>query len=375
MDALSAINRIFLSPIDGQPQDDELLVDKLRDWAIRFADCNYLHPCLIDGQRSLVCANQLSLKNPKAYQALIEITRRHDIFLKEDARTLSSATLYADRRQQSAVILALCLGILIATTDTRAEQVAGRQVTAEITSQLIKPSNRLNTVRIQKGNHSIVRLVRSAPPKTMPIQSVHDAHLNVKPDPHAHVRISRLLQQAYIREPGDPPTIRADLDKMARYYASYPEAIGLLKLLEDKELKLRYRKYTWQTQAHGNQLTVTSATIFFDPRIGARLWLHRDCKNHPACHISPADALLHELLHAKIMLHDTDRFIESGGMKPTLYLFDHEHDVIKMEATLFDAMNRTDGMSRPLRNRHTGRLIKVECSICLPEISFVASAD
>jgi len=48
--------------------------------------------------------------------------------------------------------------------------------------------------------------------------------------------------------------------------------------------------------------------------------MHADCKANPASHITPADALLHELLHAKLMIMDSAQFIKNGGMKPRLYL-------------------------------------------------------
>ncbi|MFK5947644.1 MAG: hypothetical protein QM500_02595, partial [Methylococcales bacterium] len=79
-----------------------------------------------------------------------------------------------------------------------------------------------------------------------------------------------------------------------------------------------------------------------------------------------ADALLHELLHAKLMIVDSEEFIQNGGMKPTLYLFDHEKQVIEKENVLYSQMSDRDGLARPIRKRHTGNLMYASCALCLP---------
>ena len=129
---------------------------------------------------------------------------------------------------------------------------------------------------------------------------------------------------------------------------------------------LKYKADNWQAQAWGSQYTVDSVTVSFDTRVAAQLLNQADCRANPACDISPADALLHELLHAKLMLVDSRRFIENGGMQQSLYNFQHEREVIADENQLYHAMNMQDGRSRPIRKEHAGRLYHVKCAACGP---------
>ncbi len=66
------------------------------------------------------------------------------------------------------------------------------------------------------------------------------------------------------------------------------------------------------------------------------------------------------------MIVDSEEFIQYGGMKPTLYLFDHEKQVIKQENVLYSEMSHQDGLARPIRKRHTGNLMYASCALCLP---------
>ena len=195
----------------------------------------------------------------------------------------------------------------------------------------------------------------------------------MKVDVEAEVKIRSFLSAAYQSEPGDPGNIGSDIDDIARYYAQYPQVIQLLEELQQKKLVLKYKANNWEAQAWGNQFSVDSVTIFFDTRIGAQLLNQADCRANPACNISPADALLHELLHAKLMLLDSQHFIDSGNMQQTLYPFEHERDVIASENRLYHQMNQQDGMSRPLRNRHSGELFHVNCAACLPTETLAAN--
>jgi len=189
---------------------------------------------------------------------------------------------------------------------------------------------------------------------------------SMKVDGQAQGKIKNFLSVAYQPEPGDPSNIGSDIAHIAQYYAQYPQVIDLLEELRGKKLVLKYKANNWQAQAWGNQLSVDSVIIFFDTRVGAQLLNHADCHANPACNISPADALLHELLHAKLMLIDSQHFIDSGGMQQTLYPFEHEREVIASENQLYHEMNQQDGLSRPLRNRHSGELFHVNCAACLP---------
>ncbi|MBS3953728.1 MAG: hypothetical protein KGZ88_12340 [Methylomicrobium sp.] len=372
MNALSALISVYRPQTDSQIEHLTVFVERLKNWAQEFSACNFLHPCLIDEQRALICNKELSNTHPEAFDALSEITRQYGIRLKEDSRAQKAEQYGSERRQKTAMVLSLCIGLLIATTQSKADSLSQQTMTVSISSNPVTPANRIDALKLQKDQKNNLRLTRSAPSVKAFSQQVRT---KTKVDKAAFRQIRRLLHQAYQQKPGDPAGIRADLDHMARYYAQFSDTIELLKKLENKPLNLQYRKNTWETEAYGNRFKVDSTTVFFDSRTGAKFGFHNQCSGNPACYIAPADALLHELLHVNIMLNDTGRFMAQGGMKPTLYLFEHEREIIKLEVMLFDAMNRRDGKSRPLRQRHIGQLVEVDCSLCLPGAMTVASVD
>lgn len=372
MNALSAIISVYRPQTDSQIKQLTVFVEKLRKWSQDYSECDFLHPCLIDEQRALICNKNLNNTHPKAFEALSEITKHCGIRLKEDSRVQKAEQQVTERRQKSAMVLSLCIGLLIATTQSKADALSQQPMTVSISSNPVALLNRIDALKLQKDQQNNLRLTRSAPSVKAFSRQLRT---EMTVDKAAYRQIRRLLQQAYQQKPGDPAGIRADLDQMARYYAQFGDTIELLKSLENKSLSLQYRKNTWETQAYGNRFKVDSTTVFFDSRTGAKFGFHSQCSGNPACYIAPADALLHELLHVNIMLNDTGRFIAEGGMKPSLYLFEHEREVIKMEVMLFNAMNRRDGKSRPLRQRHVGQLVEVDCSLCLPGALTVASVD
>ena len=119
---------------------------------------------------------------------------------------------------------------------------------------------------------------------------------------------------------------------------------------------------------HGNQIQVKSVKVYFDSRAAAMLRSHRACTDSDkrgACVASPADALLHELLHASSALLESRRFIEQGGMNGVMYPFAHEDAVIKSENALYRSMTAIDKQHRPNRHSHTGRLVASTCVTCV----------
>jgi hypothetical protein len=112
-------------------------------------------------------------------------------------------------------------------------------------------------------------------------------------------------------------------------------------------------------------MEVDKAVIHFNTRAAAQLLLNRQCTDNPVCIASPADALLHELLHAHSMLVDTAQFIDEGGMNNVLYPYEHEYAVIDAERKLYASMSRRDDIKRPQRTDHTGRTVLARCPICI----------
>ena len=119
------------------------------------------------------------------------------------------------------------------------------------------------------------------------------------------------------------------------------------------------------TTASGSALQVDKATVHFNTRSAAQLRLNNGCKGNPVCVASPADALLHELLHVHSMLVKSEEFISQGGMNNVLYPYQHEYQVIDKERALYAGMSVHDKLKRPQRREHSGRLIRAACATCI----------
>ena len=159
--------------------------------------------------------------------------------------------------------------------------------------------------------------------------------------------------------------IADDLKKIADYYSQYSEVISLLQAIKNKNWSLKFDQHNWTTIASGNAFEVGKAEVHINTRSAAQLRLNDCCKENPVCIASPADALLHELLHVHAMFNDSKTFIKHGGMNQVLYPYQHERHIIKQERQLNKNMSASDGIKRPYRHSHTGRIVKANCSTCI----------
>jgi hypothetical protein len=343
--------------------DTQALSDALQDWYQTWPEHHFLHPCIISDRPALVCQSRLSQFEPAAFNELQTITDRYGIYLKQDARQTGGEHKGANRRRNSGVVLMFCLSLLAASRTVSAHDLhsaAANPYEMPISGLQVYPV-------IAEDGSKIVRLQRARPPSAAQILAAYQAKAGAQDvSPADRSSIGAFLKQAYQARADDPINIAADLQKMADYYACYPQAVALIQSLAEHKVALKYRQGTWQAQAWGSQQRVDSVTIHFDTRTGAQLLDAPGCEDNPACSISAADALLHELLHAQLMLLESERFIALGGMQGHIYPYDHEQDVLVMENRLYRAMNREDGRLRPLRQRHTGSLLQVACAVCNP---------
>jgi hypothetical protein len=361
MDQILMIEQTYrsaFSRIDNIPE----LLKALNHWYQAYAGYNDLHPCVIDGRAALVCQRDLSKTAAQAFAELRAIADRYQIYLKEDSRTQDNGHALHNRRGNIGLVLSFCLGLMASSRLVTADELQG-PVEGSATTQVAM------RVDIQAGHdgEKVISLRHARPPTAAEVLKAYDRKKSsMKVDEQAEADIKRFLLAAYQPESGDPAHIGSDMGDMARYYAHYPEVIALLEELRGKKLVLKYKADNWQAQAWGNAFAVDSVVIYFDTRVGAQLLSHADCQANPACNISPADALLHELLHAKLMLIDSRHFIDIGGMQQSLYPFEHEREVMAGENRLYQEMNHQDGLSRPLRHRHSGELFHVNCAACQP---------
>lgn len=343
--------------------DTQALSAALQDWYQTWPEHHFLHPCIIDDRPALVCRAGLSQLEPGAFMQLQTIADAYGIYLKQDARQAGGEHTGANRRSNSGAVLLFCLSLLAAS-----RTVSAHDLPAAAAHPYEMPISGLQVNPVMAADGSkVVRLQRARAPSAEQVLAAYQAKAATQDvSPADRSSIGTFLKQAYQAQADDPATIAADLQKMADYYAGYPQAVALIQSLAQHKVVLKYRQGTWQAQAWGSQQRVDSVIIHFDTRTGAQLLDAPGCEDNPACSISAADALLHELLHAQLMLLESERFIASGGMQGHIYPYDHEQDVLVMENRLYRAMNREDGRVRPLRQRHTGSLQQVACAVCTP---------
>lgn len=179
-------------------------------------------------------------------------------------------------------------------------------------------------------------------------------------------RIYQLLRERWQSGSTDPASLTDDLQQMAAYYSGFPEVRTLLSQLAQYDWQLRYTPKTYITRVSGTRLNIKSVSVFFDPRSAAQFKFYRACNDKvPFCVASPADVLLHELLHAHSILSSPEAFIAQGGMNTRMYPYEHERQTLYRERALYASMTAIDGTPRPLRNEHTGRQLVVACATCV----------
>ncbi len=366
MENLQTIKKVYQHAENYELLDIPRLAEDLHDWFLRYPHNNFLHLCVIQGQAALVCQSSLSQESPQAYVALLKICHKYFIFLKQNQRTQDTLQTQ-NRRSQKIALLGFCLGLMsnpAVARSTESHAIHRQHISSHRIALTEQMSTRVKLVNGQKA----ISFRKQAPPSAQQIAEAYQIKPLRQPVKHAaNLKIKDFLRKSYVAQTGDPASIRKDLQEIAHYYAQYPAIVNLVSELSGHNIILKYKKNHWQAQALGTQTSVDQVTVYFDTRIGAQLWLHEKCAESPACHVTPADALLHELLHAKLMIVDSHEFIQKGGMKPALYLYDHEAEVIAYENRLYQTMSAADGMPRPLRSRHSGNLKHVSCALCLPK--------
>jgi hypothetical protein len=358
----------------GSVVDFQALSDALQAWYQKWPDDHFLHPCVIERRPALVCRANLRETQPLAFAELQAIASYQGIYLKQDSRQSSGEHKGANRRHNSSAVLVFCLSLLAASRAVTAHDL--QSVTSNSSASPFQmPISGMQVVNGTSADGApIIQLKRARPPSAEQVLAAYQTKLAKQTVNLAHqALISDFLKKTYHAQTDDPSTIAADLQEIAEYYAGYPQAVELIQSLVKHNVVLSYRKGSWQAQAWGDKHRVDSVTIHFDTRTGAQLLDAPGCEANPACSISAADALLHELLHAKLMLLDSENFIADGGMQGHVYPHDHEQEVLALENQLYQAMNQTDGLARPLRQRHSGGLQEIVCAVCTPGMQIASS--
>ena len=157
----------------------------------------------------------------------------------------------------------------------------------------------------------------------------------------------------------------SDLDEsvlllLAGYYSAFPEVRELFLELKDSSwvLKRGYAEHKTVFLSRG-LFFQEQVVIYFSPDTGARVRFENACSDKiNFCYVSPADILVHELLHARMML--------SLGYERT-NIFKEERIVLSFERFIYSRMTELDGFERPVRSRSRGEFVAVDCLFCLPQ--------
>lgn len=311
----------------------------------------YVHPCVIDNKPHIVYPRGLQEKSPHLFANLSQHYQQQGYALKEDQRSEKYSNKYKNERQKWAPILLFTASLLFessafADVELEIDDVASLQQPHQIELQLIS-----NSIIREQIKYRVIT------------ESKTKEQIEIKSG--LAQSLFEILNKRYQKQKTDPDYIVNDLKEIANYYSAFPESVTLIKELKNKNWVLSFDEHNWVTTGSGNMLKVDKAVIYFNTRSAAQLRLNNGCADNPVCIASPADALLHELLHAHSMLVNSEEFIAQGGMNNVIYPYKHEYAVIDAERKLYANMSIQDKMKRPQRREHAGRTVKAHCPTCI----------
>lgn len=311
----------------------------------------YVHPCVINNQSYIVYPRGLEDKSPNLFARLSQYYQQQGYRLKEDQRTDKCSNKYKNQRRKWAPIFLFTASLLFessAYADVEVNLVGAESLKQHQNLELQLISNSKIREHIKYNINPIVKTVKQTKIKSALAQSLFE-----------------ILNNRYKKQKTDPEYIIDDLKEIANYYSDFSESISLIQALENKNWELSFDEHNWVTTGSGNMMQVNKAVIHFNTRSAAQLRLNNGCADNPICIASPADALLHELLHAHSMLVNSEEFIAQGGMNNVIYPYEHEYAVIGEERKLYASMSLQDKVKRPQRREHTGRTVKANCPTCI----------
>ncbi len=307
------------------------------------ASVHPIHSCIIDDIRHYIHCPKLAERDPSYFEQLKSFAKKHRFQLKPDRRSPNDKSNH-ERRKKLLPIIFLALGVNATSVFADNTDV----IAQEMTLNMVPKINLLDTKITHKPTHDYLS---------------NNATVYNKAESK---RIQSILSYHFEGQSDDPSSISADLKSLADYYSSHLEAINLIESISQTNWTLKYAPHTFQTDVKGSRMQVNEVVVYFDPRSGAKLKFYDKCAAKvPFCVASPADALLHELLHVHSVLKDTSSFIADGGLNQHIYPAAHERKTILKENILYKSMSRRDKQPRPIRSEHTGRHVLVSCVTCV----------
>ncbi|HAZ61497.1 MAG TPA: hypothetical protein DCY89_07995 [Gammaproteobacteria bacterium] len=356
-----------------------------RAWRCAFPgrDLGGFHLARVGGRLCLFHRGGLAVSEPEAWSALLVIARRLDAALMVDRR--ERLTAVANDRRRAALALTVAAGLFTRSAlagDAGAGQriESPRPVAVALAPEATADALSLPAVREAERERRLMRddvgrlyigrarlaaarrvvqgvgLIECNTNASAPSSPCLDAAV----DHDATSRIEALLLQRLARPVA--ASMRATLTDVAHYYARHPEVVRLFDVLATHPWTLEPRDGTWLTQAKVQGGSVLGIRVLFDFKAAAQMHFAGGCSGQPACTAMPADAFLHELLHVYVIHAAPGRFSQAatGGVYPHA----HEAEVIALENRLYRAMEARDGLPRPARDTHAGRLTEVDCPLC-----------
>lgn len=311
----------------------------------------YIHPCVINNQPHIVYPRGLEEKSPRLFARLSQHYQQKGYALKEDQRSEKISDKHKNERRKWAPVLLFTASLLF-------ESSAFADVELEVNEAALLQQQQNIELQLISNNKIREQIQYSVKP-------INDTIKKVKIKSDLAQSLFEVLSSRYKKQKSDPDYIVNDLKEIANYYSEFPESVSLLEELKDKDWNLSFDEHNWVTTGSGNMMQVDKAVIHFNTRSAAQLRLNNGCADNPVCIASPADALLHELLHTHSMLVKSEEFIAQGGMNNVLYPYKHEYAVISAERELYARMSTQDNIKRPQRREHTGRTVKAHCPTCI----------
>ncbi len=312
-----------------------------------------LHPCVIDNKSCIIYPKGLHDNAPDFFNKLQHFFKCKGIELKEDRRGNNKINQHGVERRRWMPLLMFTASMLFDNLAFSAEPVETTNNSIQKDIQRKIELRLISNIKNSINDEQLLKLNSKKNNKTQTLQS------------NTAIKLYTIFKNHYVKQSNDPKYINSDFKEMANYYSYFPEAVNLITGLNTKNWTLMFDENTWSTIAKGRALEVDEATIHFNTRSAAKLKLHNSCRNNPVCIASPADALLHELLHTQSMLINPEEFISQGGMSSKMYPWKHEYAIIKKENILYAIMSKRDTQKRPYRNEHTGRKIMASCATCI----------
>ena len=311
----------------------------------------YVHPCVINKQSHIVYPRGLQEKSPWLFAKLSQYYQQLGYKLKEDQRSDSVSNKYKNQRRKWTPVILFTASLLFESSVFADSNIEAHE------ASLIQQSQNIE-LRLLDNNSAHKPFQQSVKP-------ISKVKIQSQLEPGVAQEIFDVLISRYKKQKTDPDYIVDDFKEIANYYSGFPDSIRLINELKNKNWQLTYDEKNWVTTGSGTMMQVNKAVIHFNTRSAAQLRLNNGCKNNPICIASPADALLHELLHAHSMLVKSEEFIAQGGMNNVLYPYKHEYAIIDAERKLYSRMSTQDNIKRPQRREHTGRIVRTSCPTCI----------